>query len=103
MNAAGTLIKPLRALILASGLIAAPSVTSLPADVSVPFGTAPTGPVANAYLNPPTGMAVLGGHTFDLTTGKMIQLAGGQSATLTGSHPNTKAVHPPPHSEATWR
>ena len=102
MNAAGTLIKPLRALILASGLIAATSVTSLAADVIVPFGTAPTGPVANAYLNPPTGIAVLGGHTFDLTTGKMIQLAGGQSATLTGSYPNTKAVYLLLNSYCTW-
>jgi hypothetical protein len=102
MNAAGTLIKPIRGLILASGLVAATSVASLAADVTVPFGTAPTSTVANAYLNPPTGTAVLGGHTFDLTTGKMIALVGGQSAVLTGSYPNTKAAYILFNSYNTW-
>src|SRR6202171_4127931 len=102
MNAAGTLVKPLRGLMLASGLAAATSIASLAADVTVPFGTAPTGPVANAYLNAPTGTVVLGGHTFDLTTDKMIQLAGGQSAVLTGSYPNTKAAYILLNSYDTW-
>ena len=102
MNAAGTIVKPLRGLMLASGLIAATSIAGLAADVTVPFGTAPTGPVANAYLSAPTGSVVLGGHTFDLTTGKMIQLAGGQSAVLTGSFPNTKAAFILLNSYDTW-
>jgi hypothetical protein len=93
MNAAGTLVKPLRALMLASGLVAATSTMGLAADVTVGLGTAATGTITNAYLNAPTGTVALGGHTFDLTTGKMIALVGGQSATLTGSYPNTKAAY----------
>src|SRR6202165_3948561 len=92
MNAAGTLVKPLRGLMLASGLVVATSISSLAADVTVGLGVAATGAVTNAYLNAPIGTVRLGGHTFDLTTGKMIALAGGQSATVSGSYPNTKAA-----------
>jgi hypothetical protein len=93
MNAAGIFTKPARALILASGLIAATSVVGFAQDVTVGLGTAANDPLINAYLNPPTGKLLLGGHTFDLTSGNMIPLAGGQSATLSGSYPNTKAVY----------
>ncbi|HEV2012911.1 MAG TPA: hypothetical protein VGR77_03380 [Candidatus Dormibacteraeota bacterium] len=93
MNAAGIFTKPARALILASGLIAATSVVGFAQDVTVGLGTPANDPLTNAYVNPPTGMVVLGGHTFDLTSGKMIQFFSGQSASLVGSYPNTKAVY----------
>jgi hypothetical protein len=93
MNAAGIVTKPARALILASGLIAATSVVGFAQDVTVGQGTLANGTMTNAYLTPPTGKVVLGGHTFDLTTGKMIQLSGGQSASLSGSYANTKAAY----------
>ena len=93
MNAAGIVTKPARALILASGLIAATSVVGFAQDVTVGLGTLATGTMTNAYLTPPTGKVVLGGHTFDLTSGMMLQLSGGQSASLSGSYPNTKAAY----------
>lgn len=93
MNAAGIFTKPARALVLASGLIAATSVAGFAGDVTVGLGTPANDPLTNAYVNPPTGMVVLGGHTFDLTSGKMIQFFSGQSASLLGSYPNTKAVY----------
>ncbi len=93
MNAAGIFTKPARALILASGLIAATSVVGFASDVTVGLGTPANDPMTNAYLNPPTGKLLLGGHTFDLTSGNMIPLVGGQSATLSGSYPNTTAAY----------
>ncbi len=102
MNTAGIFAKPVRAVLLAVGLVAVSSVISFAADVTVGLGTLATGSMANAYLNAPTGAVVLGGHTFDLTTGKMILLAGGQSASISGSYPNTKAAYLLINTYDTW-
>ena len=93
MNAAGTIRKPARALILASGLLAATSIVGLAQDVTVGLGALATLPMANAYVNPPAGVTSLGGHRFDLSSGNMIPLAPGQSASISGSDPNTTAAY----------
>lgn len=86
-------IQSARALIAASGLIAASTIMASAADVPVALGASATVPLANYYLAPPTGLASLGGHTFDLTAGNLIQLANGQSVTFAGSYPNTTAAY----------
>ena len=93
MNAAELITKPARALVLASGLVAAASIVGFAQDVTVGLGTLATLPIANAYVNPPTGVTSLGGHQFDLSSGNMIPLASGQSASISGSYPNTTAVY----------
>jgi hypothetical protein len=37
------------------------------------------------YANAPTGIASLGGHSFDLSSGNLLQLANGQSVSFSGS------------------
>ncbi|HET9848004.1 MAG TPA: hypothetical protein VFR68_05555 [Candidatus Dormibacteraeota bacterium] len=93
MNAAGIVTKPARALVLASGLIAATSSVAFAQDVTVALGTMAGVPVTNAYLNPPFGHVVLGTHQFDLSSGNMIQVQPGQTASISGSYPNTSQVY----------
>ena len=102
MNAAGIVTKPARALVLASGLIAATSVVGLAQDVTVGLGTLPNLPLTSPYVNPPAGIVSLGGHSFDLTSGSLIRLFGGQSASISGSYPNAKATYLLINSFDTW-
>jgi len=92
MNLA-VLAKPSKALIFASCLVAASGILAAAADVTVPLGAQATLPLTNPYMAPPSGMAQLGGHTFDLTGGNYVQLTSGQSLNLTGSYPNAMAVY----------
>jgi len=80
-------------LILASGLIAASSILAHAQDAPVALGASATALLSASYTTVPTGLATLGGHTFDMTSGKMIQLKNGGSASFTGSYQNPKAVH----------
>lgn len=93
MNAAGILTRSSRALVLASGLIAATSIIGFAQDVTVNLGTAANYPITNPYLNPPAGNVTLGGHLFDLTSGNMILLTSGQSVSISGSYPNTTTAY----------
>ncbi|HET9848005.1 MAG TPA: hypothetical protein VFR68_05560 [Candidatus Dormibacteraeota bacterium] len=102
MNGAEIITKPTRALAIASGLIAATSIVGFAQDVTVSLGTTASVPVANAYLNAPTGQALLGGHQFDLTSGNMIVLTPGQSATINGSYSNASSVYLLINSFDTW-
>lgn len=86
------LAKPSKALIIATSLIAASSVLAYAADVTVPLGAQANTPLANPYVTPPTGLALLGGHTFDLTSGNYVSINWGQSLNLTGSYSNANAV-----------
>jgi hypothetical protein len=92
MNAA-LFTKSTTGLILASGLIAASSIVGHAQDASFALGTQATNPLSAWYATTPTGQATLGGHKFDLTTGNMIVLANGGSASFTGSYPSAKAVY----------
>ena len=92
MNAR-SLFKSARALIVASGLVAASTILAAAQDVPVALGTQATVPLANLYIAPPSGVTTLGGHAFDLSAGNLIQLANGQSATFTGSYPNATGVY----------
>lgn len=92
MNAR-SLFKSARALIIASGLVAASTILATAQDVPVALGTQATVPLAGYYVAPPTGVTTLGGHSFDLTGGNLIQLLNGQSASFTGSYPNATAVY----------
>lgn len=92
MNAR-SFIKSARALIIASGLVATSTILAAAQDVPVALGTQATVPLGNLYVAPPSGVTTLGGHSFDLTAGNLIQLINGQSATFTGSYPNATAVY----------
>src|SRR5438067_10560063 len=92
MNAA-LFTKSTTGLILASGLIAASSVLGHAQDAPMGLGTLATYPVGAAYATVPTGQAVLGGHTFDMTSGNMLKLATNASASFAGSYQNPTAVH----------
>jgi hypothetical protein len=92
MNAA-IFTKSTTGLILASGLIAASSVLGHAQDAPIALGTLATSSLSSAYATVPTGQATLGGHTFDMTSGTMLQLANGGSASFAGSYQNPKAVH----------
>ncbi len=102
MNAAGILTRSSRALVLASGLIAATSIIGFAQDITVNLGTAANYPITNPYLNPPAGNVTLGGHLFDLTSGNMILLTNGQSASISGSYPNTTTAYILINSFATY-
>jgi hypothetical protein len=84
MNAA-TFAKSAKGLILASGLIAASSVLAYAQDVTVPLGSQAVSPLSSMYASAPSGMATLGGHTFDLTSGNALFLGNGQSVSYSGS------------------
>ena len=92
MNAA-LFTKSTTGLILASGLIAASSVLGHAQDAPIALGTLATSSLSSAYATVPTGQATLGGHTFDMTSGTMLQLVNGGSASFAGSYQNPKAVH----------
>jgi hypothetical protein len=93
MNAP-SLTKSARAFILASGLIAASTVLAAAQDVPVSLGAAATIPLSNFYVAPPTGQATLGGHTFNLSGGNLLQLTtNGMSQSYAGSYPNATAVY----------
>src|SRR6267143_5509464 len=92
MNAA-LFTKSTTGLILASGLIAASSILGHAQDAPMALGAPATIPLSAWYVTTPTGQATLGGHTFDMTSGNMIGLANGGSASFTGSYLNAKAVY----------
>jgi hypothetical protein len=92
MNAA-IFTKSTTGLILASGLIAASSILGHAQDAPIALGALATTSLSGAYATVPTGQATLGGHTFDMTSGTMIQLVNGGSASFSGSYQNPKAVH----------
>ena len=85
--------KSTKGLILAAGLIAASSVLAHAQDAPVALGAQATALLSASYTTVPTGLATLGGHTFDMTSGKMLQLKNGGSASFAGSYQNPKAVH----------
>jgi hypothetical protein len=89
---ARTLAKSAKALILASGLIAASTVFGSAQDAPIPLGTPATVALSSWYVAPPSGQALLLGHTFDLTGGNLILFSNGQSVSFTGSYANAKAV-----------
>ena len=62
-------------------------------DAPVALGTQATVSLISRYTTTPTGQATLGGHTFDMTSGNLIPLANGGSASFTGSYQNAKAVY----------
>jgi hypothetical protein len=90
---ARTLAKSAKALILASGLIAASTVVGSAQDAPVPLGSTATVALSSWYVTPPSGQALLGGHTFDLTSGNLILLANGQSVSFTGSFAGVKGAY----------
>src|ERR1700682_893070 len=90
---ASTLAKSAKALILASGLIAASTVIGAAQDAPVPLGTTATVALSTWYITPPSGQALLGGHTFDLTSGNLSLLANGQSVSFTGSFAGVKGAY----------
>jgi hypothetical protein len=94
MNA-GSLAKSARAFILAFGLIAVSTVIAAAQDVPVSLGAAATIPFSAWYVAPPTGQATLGGHSFNLSGGNLLQLptASGTSQSYAGSYPNVTAVY----------
>ena len=92
MNAA-IFTKPAKGLILASGLIAATSVMGYAQDATVALGSQATLPLSQLYVSAPTGIASLGGHNFDLSTGNLIQLSNGQSASFSGSWTNATSAY----------
>jgi len=89
---ARTLAKSAKALILASGLIAASTVLGAAQDAPIPLGTPATVALGSWYVAPPSGQALLLGHTFDLTGGNLILFSNNQSVSFTGSYANAKAV-----------
>ncbi len=90
---ARSLAKSAKGLVLASGLIAASTIIGAAQDATIPLGTMATIPLNSWYIAPPSGRALLGGHTFDLTGGNLLQLANGQSVSFPGSYPNAKAAY----------
>jgi hypothetical protein len=90
---ASTLAKSAKALILASGLIVASTVVGAAQDAPLPLGTTATVALNSWYITPPSGQALLGGHTFDLTAGNLILLANGQSVSFTGSYAGVKGAY----------
>jgi hypothetical protein len=92
MNAA-LFSKSTTGLIVASSLIAASSVLAHAQDAPIPLGAAATSPLSAAYTTVPTGMATLGGHTFDMTSGNLIGLKNGASASFAGAYQYPTAVH----------
>jgi hypothetical protein len=92
MNAA-TFTKSTTGLILTSGLIAASSVLGHAQDVPMALGAQAIYPLSSVYATVPTGQALLGGHTFDMTSANMLKLATSDSASFAGSYQNPTAVH----------
>ena len=86
------IVKSARAFILTTGLIAASSVAASAQDVPVALGPQATLPLGQLYVSAPSGVTTLGGHTFDLSGGTLIQLANGQKASFSGSWTNAKSA-----------
>src|SRR3989440_629255 len=91
MNAA--ILKSAKGLILASGLIAASSVLGYAQDTTVALGAQATIPLSSMYAGAPSGITTLGGHSFDLSSGNLIQLSNGQSVTFAGSWANATSAY----------
>src|ERR1700694_3593335 len=91
MNAA-LFTKSTTGLILASGLIAASSILGHAQDAPVALGTQATLTLNGYYTTTPTGKAALGGHTFDMNSGKAVMLLNGGTASFTGSYQNAQTV-----------
>jgi hypothetical protein len=89
---ASTLAKSAKALILASGLLVATTAVGAAQDAPIPLGTPATVALGSWYVAPPSGQALLLGHTFDLTGGNLILFSNNQSVSFTGSYANAKAV-----------
>jgi hypothetical protein len=85
--------KSTKGLILAAGLIAMSSVLAHAQDAPVALGAQATALLSASYTTVPTGLATLGGHTFDMTSGKMLQMKNGGSASFAGSFQKPTAVH----------
>ena len=92
MNAA-IFTKSAKGLILASSLVAVSGVLAYAQESTLTLAPAAQMPLTNAYQTPPTGLATLGGHTFDLTSGTAVTVQDGKSATFTGSLKNPRAVY----------
>jgi hypothetical protein len=92
MNAA-ILTKSAKGLILASGLIAASSILGYAQDAPVALGAQATVPLSALYMSAPSGITTLGGHTFDLSGGNLIQLGNGKSASFSGSWKKAQAAY----------
>jgi hypothetical protein len=92
MNAA-IFTKSAKGLILASGLIAASSVMGYAQDATVSLGTQATVPLSTFYVSAPSGTVSLGGHSFDMSSGNLISLGNGQSASFTGSWLNASGAY----------
>jgi hypothetical protein len=92
MNAA-IFTKSAKGLILASGLIAASNVMGYAADATISLGSQATLPLNSLYVSAPTGTTSLGGHSFDLSGGNLIQLGNGQSASFSGSWSNATSAY----------
>jgi hypothetical protein len=90
---ASTLAKSAKALIIASAFLAASTIVGAAQDAPIALGTAATVALNTWYIAPPTGQAVLGGHTFDLTAGNLIVVANGQSLSFTGSFAGAKGAY----------
>jgi hypothetical protein len=92
MNAA-TFTQSAKGLILASGLIAASSVMAYAQDAPVALGAQATIPLSSMYASAPSGTSTLGGHSFDLSSGNLLQLNNGESASFSGNWNNPKAAY----------
>ena len=92
MNAA-LFTKSTTGLILASGLIATSSVLGHAQDAPIALGALANSSLSSAYTTVPTGLATLGGHTFDMTSGNLVSLATNASASYAGSYQNPTAVY----------
>jgi hypothetical protein len=96
MNAA-LFTKSTTGLILASSMIAASSLIGHAQDAPVALGTQATISLSGYYTTTPTttatGQATLGGHTFDLSSGNLVPLLNGGSASFAGSYQNPTAVY----------
>jgi hypothetical protein len=92
MNAA-IFTKSAKGLILASGLIAASSIMGYAQDAPVALGAQATVPLSGIYVGAPTGITSLGGHTFDLSSGNLLSLNNGQSASFSGSWANATGAY----------
>jgi hypothetical protein len=85
--------KSAKGLILASGLIAASSVVGYAQDATIALGSSATIPLSSMYASAPSGITTLGGHSFDLSSGNLIQLGNGQSVAFSGTWLNASSAY----------
>jgi hypothetical protein len=74
-------------------LIGTSSVLTHAQDAPVALGTAATAKLSASYTTVPTGMATLGGHTFDMTSGNLLGLGNNGSVSYAVSYQNPTAIH----------